>query len=78
MLAIKAITREAIDINNVVSKQVFPETKLAIEMQGKVTQAIEKFKNTGDPKDMPFTQLALKNSEGKFGKKVGEGWYKYQ
>ena len=41
-------------------------------------QAVERFRRTGDPKDLPYAQLALKYSEGKFGKKVGEGWYNYE
>jgi len=41
------------------------------------TQAIEKFRQTGDPADAPYPCLVQKYAQGKFGKKTGEGWYKY-
>ena len=40
-------------------------------------QAIEKFKRTGDKNDLPYPILVEKYFQGKFGKKVNEGWYRY-
>ena len=39
--------------------------------------AMEKFQETGDPGDRPSPSLVEKVAEGKYGKKTGEGWYKY-
>lgn len=41
------------------------------------THAIEKFKRTGDPNDKPYPCLVKKYSQGHYGKKTGQGWYKY-
>jgi len=41
------------------------------------TQAVEKFKRTGNPLDLPYTSLVKKYTQGKYGRKAGEGWYKY-
>ncbi|WP_319406270.1 3-hydroxyacyl-CoA dehydrogenase family protein [uncultured Desulfosarcina sp.] len=41
------------------------------------TQAIEKFKSTGEIADLPYSSLVQKFTQGKYGKKTGEGWYKY-
>lgn len=41
-------------------------------------QGIEKFRETGDPSDMPYSCLVERYAQGKYGKKVGEGWYKYE
>ena len=41
-------------------------------------QAMEKFKRTGNPVDLPYTSLVKKYNQSKYGRKTGEGWYKYQ
>jgi len=40
-------------------------------------QDIGKFRTTGNSADAPYPCLVQKFAQGKFGKKTGEGWYKY-
>jgi len=36
-----------------------------------------RFKRTGNTADLPVPSIVRKVTEGKFGEKTGEGWYKY-
>lgn len=39
--------------------------------------AMEAFKNTGDPADLPPPSLVERYSKGDYGEKTGKGWYDY-
>ena len=41
-------------------------------------QAVEKFKATGDAANLPYPSLVERYSQGKYGQKTGEGWYRYK
>jgi len=39
--------------------------------------AMENFRNSGDPKDLPPPKLVEHYSKGEYGEKTGQGWYQY-
>jgi 3-hydroxybutyryl-CoA dehydrogenase len=41
------------------------------------TMAMERFRKTGDPKDLPPPSLVEKYIKGHYGQKSGKGWYDY-
>jgi len=40
--------------------------------------AMERFRRTGNPADLPSPSLVQRVALGKYGQKTGEGWYKYE
>jgi len=41
------------------------------------TICMEKFKQTGDPADLPYPSIVEKYTKGQYGEKSGKGWYTY-
>ena len=41
------------------------------------TLSMERFKRTGDTKDLPSPQTVTHYMKGEYGRKVGKGWYDY-
>ena len=40
-------------------------------------RTMEKFRETGDPADLPSPSLVERSMKGQYGEKVGKGWYDY-
>jgi 3-hydroxybutyryl-CoA dehydrogenase len=42
------------------------------------TMAMERFRKTGDPADLPSPSVVEKHLLGHYGQKTGRGWYEYR
>jgi 3-hydroxybutyryl-CoA dehydrogenase len=39
--------------------------------------AVERFRKTGDPADLPPPSVVERYLQGRYGQKSGKGWYEY-